>query len=323
MTLEAEMPDAYSLFRYAIRSRYTCEQYIIRLRQFSKFVGLSGTIEEQCNEFVRNSSKPNWALRHILRFLQWQTERIERKELNVSTVRNNLKPIKLLCEVNNIPIMWKNLTRGLPRARKWADDRAPTLEEIRMIADYPDRRMKTIVYTMVSSGIRIGAWDFLRWGHIMKLEGGVARIRVYAGEADEYFTFMTPEAYKALQGWMDFRARAGEVITKDSWVMRNLWDVRGFAKGKGAATMPRKMSIDGMKTLTRNAIWAQGVRGKLQPGRTRHEFQARHGFRKYFKTHAEQVMKPIHVEMLMGHSTGISDSYYRPTEKDLLEDRFV
>ncbi len=31
-------------------------------------------------------------------------------------------------------------------------------------------------------------------------------------------------------------------------------------------------------------------------------------------------MKPINVETLMGHSTGISDSYYRPTEQDLLED---
>jgi len=31
-------------------------------------------------------------------------------------------------------------------------------------------------------------------------------------------------------------------------------------------------------------------------------------------------MRPINVETLMGHSTGISDSYYRPTEKELLED---
>ena len=31
-------------------------------------------------------------------------------------------------------------------------------------------------------------------------------------------------------------------------------------------------------------------------------------------------MKPINIENLMGHSTGISDSYYRPTENDLLKD---
>jgi hypothetical protein len=31
-------------------------------------------------------------------------------------------------------------------------------------------------------------------------------------------------------------------------------------------------------------------------------------------------MKPINIEKLMGHSVGISDSYYRATEKELLDD---
>jgi hypothetical protein len=31
-------------------------------------------------------------------------------------------------------------------------------------------------------------------------------------------------------------------------------------------------------------------------------------------------MKPINVERLLSHSTGISDSYYRATENELLED---
>lgn len=31
-------------------------------------------------------------------------------------------------------------------------------------------------------------------------------------------------------------------------------------------------------------------------------------------------MRPINVEILMGHSTGISDSYYKPKETELLSD---
>jgi hypothetical protein len=51
-----------------------------------------------------------------------------------------------------------------------------------------------------------------------------------------------------------------------------------------------------------------------------HEFSV-NGFRKYFKTTAEQSgMLPINVEILMGHSVGLSDSYYRPTEQSLRED---
>ncbi len=42
--------------------------------------------------------------------------------------------------------------------------------------------------------------------------------------------------------------------------------------------------------------------------------------RKFYKTHAEQVMKAINVEITMGHDIGLSASYYRPTEKEVLED---
>ena len=69
-----------------------------------------------------------------------------------------------------MPIPWKKITRGLPKGKKYADDRIPTLEEIRKVVEYPDRRIKAIVYTMASSGIRIGAWDYLQWGHIRPIE---------------------------------------------------------------------------------------------------------------------------------------------------------
>jgi hypothetical protein len=45
----------------------------------------------------------------------------------------------------------------MPRARKFALDRIPTIEEIRRLCEYPDRRIKAIIYTMASSGIRVGA----------------------------------------------------------------------------------------------------------------------------------------------------------------------
>jgi hypothetical protein len=63
------------------------------------------------------------------------------------------------------------------------------------------------------------------------------------------------------------------------------------------------------------------LRTKLESGKRRHEFQTDHGFRKWFKTRCELAgMKPINIEKLMNHSVRISDSYYRATENDLLED---
>ena len=81
---------------------------------------------------------------------------------------------------------------------------------------------------MASSGIRVGAWDHLKWAHVSPIirDGKLlaARISVYAGEDDEYFTFLTPEAYLSLESWMKYRSRCGENVTKDSWLMRDLWN---------------------------------------------------------------------------------------------------
>lgn len=70
-----------------------------------------------------------------------------------------------------------------------------------------------------------------------------------------------------------------------------------------------------------DALWTQGVRKKADLKRNRYEFQADHGLRKWFKTRCEIArMRSINIETLMGHSIGISDSYYRATEGELLED---
>jgi hypothetical protein len=143
---------------------------------------------------------------------------------------------------------------------------------------------------------------------------------VYAGEDEEYFTFISPEAWRALREWINYRETPGEIIKDDSWVMRDLWDTR-VAQGRGLVTKPKRLSYLGVKRLMERAIWAQGLRKKLEPGKKRHPYQANHSFRKWFKTRCEiSGMKPINIEKLMNHSVGISDSYYRATENEMLED---
>jgi hypothetical protein len=224
-------------------------------------------------------------------------------------------------------INWKLITRGMPRGRQADIDRAPTIEEIQKLVEYPDRRIKPIVYTMISSGVRIGAWDYLQWKHITPLtndKGEViaAKLIVYAGDREEYYTFITAEAFLSLKEWMDFRASYGEKVSGESWVMRDIWQTTNIDYGAkwGLATNPKRLKSSGIKRLLERALWEQGIRKPLAQGAKRHEWKAAHGFRKFYKSRAEQVMKPINVELTMGHSIGISASYYKPTEKEVLED---
>ena len=318
--------DPWSLFIYAMKAPMTRDRYQTRVAKFFDFAGIPGTtVEEKARTFA-NSGKDdiNWAFSNILKFIYFHKERVDRKEITGATVRNYVKSIKLFCEMADIPIPWKKITRGLPRGKKYADDRIPTIEEIRKLVEYPDRRIKAIVNTMASSGIRIGAWDYLQWGHIRPIERDgetiAAKMIVYAGEDEEYFTFISSAAWHALEDWMNYRKGSGEPINDGSWVMRNLWDTR-VAQGRGLATVPKKLSSLGVKRLMERAIWAQGLRKKLEPGKKRHPYQANHSLRKWFKTRCEIAgMKPINIEKLMNHSVGISDSYYRATEKEVLED---
>ncbi len=152
--------DPWSLYLYAMKSPVTREKYQKRLEKFFDSLGLEGTtIEEKSKKFVYLAKEKGngWAFNAILKFMQFQLDRANRKEITGSTVRNYLKSIKLFCEMADFQIAWKKISRGLPRAKNYSDDRIPTMEEIRKLLEYPDRRLKSIIYTMASSGIRLGA----------------------------------------------------------------------------------------------------------------------------------------------------------------------
>lgn len=321
------------MFKYSIRSGITRKYYERRLRNFFDFVQFepeAADMERRCNDFAEESKRnpnPNWALNNFIRFLQYQKERVEKGEIAAGTLRNFLKSLKAFSDSADINIPWKKVARGLPRARQSSNDRAPTIDEIKKITDYPDRRIKAIVYTMVSSGIRLGAWDYLKWKHVRPIndnDGNViaAKLDVYNGDVEEYYTFITPEAYTALADWMNFRASYGEKIAGDSCLMRDLWQTTNMNYGArwGLATFPKKLKSSGIKRLLERAVWEQGIRKPLIEGINRHEWKIAHGYRKFFKSRAEQIMKPINVEITMGHDIGISSSYYKPTEREVLDD---
>jgi hypothetical protein len=121
--------DTWSLYLFAMKSPVTREKYQKRLEKFFDFIGIEGTtIEEKGKTFVNLAKEKgqDWVFNSILIFMKFQLDRAIRKEITGSTVRNYLKSIKLFCEIADLTIAWKKISRGLPRAKNYSDDRIPT-----------------------------------------------------------------------------------------------------------------------------------------------------------------------------------------------------
>jgi hypothetical protein len=153
--VEEARVDPFSIFLLAIRSPVTKEKYLQRMGYFLDFLGIlksdelgdTFSLEKRFNIFAKRAiTDINWLTNSIVRYLQGHKQRVERKEITGSTLRNYIKPIKLFCEQLDIEVPWKRIIRGMSRGRRYANDRTPTLEELGRLTEYPDRRIKPIIY---------------------------------------------------------------------------------------------------------------------------------------------------------------------------------
>jgi hypothetical protein len=104
-----------------MNAKQTRNKYTAELKRFFDFIKIPGnTMEEQYRFTIQmkrersngyNSNNNRWFLNNVLRFIQAEKERVERKEVIGATLRNYVKVIKLFCETNNILIPWKKIPR--------------------------------------------------------------------------------------------------------------------------------------------------------------------------------------------------------------------
>jgi hypothetical protein len=356
-------PVAYA-FAY-VNSQRTKDQYPKRLRMFFDYIGLEPVtppdakknvkttreeserrkqkfmeeLEQQARTFLERAREDHdtWASEQLIFYLEHHKQRVSRKEIAAGTLHNLLKPIKLFIEAYrdvDATIDWKRIKKALPRPRLYSHDRCPSIEEIRKLVQFPDhnRRIRAIVYVMCSSGVRLGAWDFMKVKHITPIkdektgEIKAAKLLVYAGEDnDEYITFMTGEAYKAVKEYLDFRASYGEEITGNSWVLRTEFRTTDIKRKKHYGNVskidkPEQFHSEAIGRFIVRALQKQGIRDELPEGQRRYDFRGVHGMRKWFKTRAEQAMLRTNVELLMGHDIGLSTAYYKASEYELYID---
>ena len=126
---------------------------------------------------------------------------------------------------------------------------------------------------------------------------------MYENSNEEYFTFITPECKKAIDNYLDMRARYGEKLNDGFYLVREQFDVRCLSKSK---------------QFKKNAIQFKIYDLCKRAGIDKKDVAVAHGFRKFFTTQMINAdVNPEVREMLLGHKIGLTGSYYRPTEEKM------
>lgn len=241
-------------------------------------------------------------------------ERHERKEIMPATIKNKLKPIKVLLKSNDVEISWYLVNRSLPKIGK-SKDRAYTRTELQsMMVQSIDLTDKVIITTASSSGVRVESWNFFTWSDLIIFyekdeitpKGGA--LRVYHGDIEEYWTHITPEACIF---WL---------LYKEEWKSRFL----NYPKPNDPLLVQvrksriTRLGLEGVKARVTNIAVAIGMRPPLKDGQRRHEVMIDHGFRKYHNTSCRRAkVDYADKEELQGRSPGAQESSYeRYIEED-------
>lgn len=322
--------NAYENFKSGIKSEITLKKYTsILTKQLNRLDDfLSGSTEDRCDQFVRLAKKdPKKVLQIMLSMARKLRERTELEPncddyLKPSSIPNQFKPIKKLFEMNDVLFSWNKVHAVYPDIARvsFSKTRGYTKPEISAMLDYAKGSMeRAIPLVLSSSGMRVGALVDLTWddltpvykvGQTYKAFGDMleselkesklacAVLIIYKGSSSEGFSFITPEAYNALQVWLsEYKDEIGHTPKPQDPIFKK----SGIFAVKTSVAMLSKR-IDRM-------VLRAGIQTKLPKGVRRKSIPKTNGFRYYFdKTIKDTVSdgstlgQLIRKEFMMNHT---------------------
>ena len=306
---------AYVNFISSIRAEQSKKKYAYLLDLYIQFLDLKGGRNELSLLLDQNAKTiENSIISYILQ--------LKKENYSYSTINTRLAAIAHFYTMNDIVINRKKIGKYLGEHIKTIKDRAYTVDEIKKIVDACDLKYKIIVTMMASTGCRIGAISNIKISDLIYIKKEkLHQIFFYTNTKEEYYSFCTPECSKYIMEYLEYRERCGEKINHESPLLRNDFTLDDLLHIENA----KHVSTRTFAFYLRNILIKTGLRVTIprehrgSKKKTRKEVSANHGFRKFcHTTMANARISPEIREMLLGHSLGISDSYYKPTEQEML-----
>jgi integrase len=251
---------------------------------------------------------------------------LKSKNLSQETISYNLSTIMHFYTMNDIILNRKKIVKFInTNQKKRGKNTGYTSEQIHKVLGICDERLKAMILIYASTGIRLAALPTLRIRDLTEVSlddnnnQKLYRITIYEGYKEEYITFCTPECYRIIDAYLSYRARSGEVITQNSPLIREQFDLQDSFK----ARHPKAIDIKTITTIIRKKLVESGIReiehigiGNMGGSKMRKDVPLMHGFRKFFNT--ALMNADVHhsfKELLMGHLIRLDDVYYHKDSK--------
>ncbi len=332
--------DPLVLFHQGNRSPETDRMYTHMLKRVLCGICedmLDGTFEERASEFVwRSRENPTWCRDMMLGISRLMRERTELPagdpdRMSPSTIPTYFAPVKKLLEMNDVSIPWKRVHMTFPERKAQSDARGWTREEIsRLLVIAENAKYRAVILLLASSGMRKGGlrllWkDFTpicRDGDALSESGSgspvCVAVRVYRGSAEEYTTFVTPEAWEAMQEWRTvWASEVGRPPNPDDPVF------------KREGMFPMMVGHGAINSGIERIIGKSGLRDGHDTDGKRYCVPAIHGFRRFWNKTVKDAMSddsPVSSltkkEYMMGH-TGMAPmdrNYYHTNTLELAKE---
>lgn len=181
-----------------------------------------------------------------------------------STITNYVKPILGLCKISDIVLNVNKINRFIPPYVRSKKTRAYQVSEIQSILNIANERDSCVILLLSSSGLRINGICGLTIGSLTEVgdgDQGIYRICVYENEPEEYVTFCSSEAKKAIDSYLSMRKRYGEDISKTHHpLIREAFDRRD----PFAAAHPKPVTAHSMSYRLTELAEAAGIRTRTQ-----------------------------------------------------------